>query len=102
MQLVQRMARKQANALALLRDLFYSERYFLRKTILLSSFSGLLSLAVPVGVQLLLTFVTAQEIRPGMFAILAITLFLVWLNGYLQIALMKAGDCLTFCSRPCN
>ncbi len=92
MQLVQRMARKQANALALLRDLFYSERYFLRKTILLSSFSGLLSLSVPVGVQLLLTFVTAQEIRPGMFAILAITLFLVWLNGYLQIALMKAGE----------
>jgi len=86
------MARKQVNALILLRNLFHSERFFLRKTILLSSFSGLLSLAVPVGVQLLLTFVTAQEIRPGMFAILAITLFLVWLNGYLQISLMKAGE----------
>ena len=75
-----------------LSELLRLEKYFIRKVILLASLAGLFSLAIPVGVQLLLTFVTAQEIRPGMYAILLLILFFVWLNGVLQIRLMKEGE----------
>ncbi len=86
------MAESTSSIYKTLSELLKLEKYFIRKVILLSSLAGLFSLAIPVGVQLLLTFVTAQEIRPGMFAILLLILFFVWLNGYLQIRLMKEGE----------
>lgn len=86
------MAESTSSIYKSLRDLLQLEKYFIRKVILLSSLAGLFSLAIPVGVQLLLTFVTAQEVRPGMYAILALVLFFVWLNGILQIRLMKEGE----------
>ena len=86
------MAESTSSIYKTLSDLLHLEKYFIRKVILLSSLAGLFSLASPVGVQLLLTFVTAQEVRPGMYAILILILFFVWLNGYLQIRLMKEGE----------
>lgn len=75
-----------------LSEMLSLEKYFIRKVILLSSLAGLFSLALPVGVQLLLTFVTAQEVRPGMYVILLLILFFVWLNGFIQIRLMREGE----------
>lgn len=86
------MAESTSSIYKTLSELLKLEKYFIRKVILLSSLAGLFSLAIPVGVQLLLTFVTAQEVRPGMFAILLLILFFVWLNGSLQIRLMKEGE----------
>lgn len=86
------MAESTSSIYKSLSELLRLEKYFIRKVILLSSLAGLFSLAIPVGVQLLLTFVTAQEIRPGMYAILLLILFFVWLNGVLQIRLMKEGE----------
>lgn len=86
------MAESTSSIYKSLRDLLQLEKFFIRKVILLSSLAGLFSLAIPVGVQLLLTFVTAQEVRPGMYAILLLILFFVWLNGVLQIRLMKEGE----------
>ena len=86
------MAESTSSIYKSLSELLSLEKYFIRKVILLSSLAGLFSLAIPVGVQLLLTFVTAQEVRPGMYAILLLILFFVWLNGVLQIRLMKEGE----------
>ncbi|MFA9220206.1 MAG: hypothetical protein ACEQSL_03360 [Sediminibacterium sp.] len=86
------MAESTSSIYKTLSELLQLEKFFIRKVILLSSLAGLFSLAIPVGVQLLLTFVTAQEIRPGMYAILLLILFFVWLNGILQIRLMKEGE----------
>ena len=86
------MAESTSSIYKTLSELLHLEKYFIRKVILLSSLAGLFSLAIPVGVQLLLTFVTAQEVRPGMYAILILILFFVWLNGRLQIRLMKEGE----------
>jgi ABC-type bacteriocin/lantibiotic exporter with double-glycine peptidase domain len=86
------MAESTSSIYKSLSELLRLEKYFIRKVILLSSLAGLFSLAIPVGVQLLLTFVTAQEVRPGMYAILLLILFFVWLNGILQIRLMKEGE----------
>ena len=86
------MAESTSSIYKTLSELLQLEKYFIRKVILLSSLAGLFSLAIPVGVQLLLTFVTAQEIRPGMYAILLLILFFVWLNGILQIRLIKEGE----------
>lgn len=86
------MAESTSSIYKSLSELLRLEKYFIRKVILLSSLAGLFSLAIPVGVQLLLTFVTAQEVRPGMYAILLLILFFVWLNGVLQIRLMKEGE----------
>ena len=86
------MAESTSSIYKTLSDLLRLEKYFIRKVILLSSLAGLFSLAIPVGVQLLLTFVTAQEVRPGMYAILILILFFVWLNGRVQIRLMKEGE----------
>jgi ABC-type bacteriocin/lantibiotic exporter with double-glycine peptidase domain len=86
------MAESTSSIYKTLSELLRLEKYFIRKVILLASLAGLFSLAIPVGVQLLLTFVTAQEVRPGMYAILILILFFVWLNGYLQIRLMKEGE----------
>ena len=86
------MAESTGSIYKTLSDLLRLEKYFIRKVILLSSLAGLFSLAIPVGVQLLLTFVTAQEVRPGMYAILILILFFVWLNGRVQIRLMKEGE----------
>jgi ABC-type bacteriocin/lantibiotic exporter with double-glycine peptidase domain len=86
------MAESTSSIYKSLSKLLELEKYFIRKVILLSSLAGLFSLAIPVGVQILLTFVTAQESRPGMYAILVLILFFVWLNGYLQIRLMKEGE----------
>ena len=86
------MAESTSSIYKSLSELLRLEKYFIRKVILLSSLAGLFSLAIPVGVQLLLTFVTAQEVRPGMYAILLLIMFFVWLNGVLQIRLMKEGE----------
>ena len=86
------MAESTSSIYKSLSELLRLEKYFIRKVILLTSLAGLFSLAIPVGVQLLLTFVTAQEVRPGMYAILLLILFFVWLNGVLQIRLMKEGE----------
>ena len=86
------MAESTSSIYKTLSELLHLEKYFIRKVILLSSLAGLFSLAIPVGVQLLLTFVTAQEVRPGMYAILILILFFVWLNGRVQIRLMKEGE----------
>ena len=86
------MAESTGSIYKTLSEMLRLEKYFIRKVILLSSLAGLFSLAIPVGVQLLLTFITAQEVRPGMYAILLLILFFVWLNGYLQIRLMKEGE----------
>jgi ATP-binding cassette subfamily B protein len=86
------MAESTSSIYKSLSKLLELEKFFIRKVIILSSLAGLFSLAIPIGVQILLTFVTAQETRPGMYAILLLILFFVWLNGYLQIRLMKEGE----------
>lgn len=73
-------------------SLINEERHFFKKIALLSVITGLLSLAIPLGIQLLLTFVTAQEIRISTLFILIIMVAMVFLNGYLQIVIMREGE----------
>jgi hypothetical protein len=53
------MAESTSSIYKTLSEMLSLEKYFIRKVILLASLAGLFSLAIPVGVQLLLTFVTA-------------------------------------------
>ena len=73
-------------------SLITEEKHFFRKIALLSVITGILSLAVPLGIQLLLTFITAQEIRLSTLFILAIMVLMVLANGWLQIVIMKEAE----------
>ena len=73
-------------------SLIKEEKFFFRKIALLSVITGILSLAVPLGIQLLLTFITAQEIRLTTLFILAIMVIMVFVNGWLQIVIMKEAE----------